>query len=172
MYFAVFSISMFLWSAQAIYARAFYAAGNTFAPMAAGTVITVISLPVYAALYRWHGAMGLAVASDIGIAIQTVTIALMLHQKQMVSVASLDFAEIGRCTVAALTSGALVWAIFAGLLSVLWRTLGRDLAASSRWVDLVILLLGSGLWLGIAGWVLDKSGSALPRVAMKRLRLS
>ena len=39
-YFAVFSVSMFLWSAQAIYARAFYAAGNTFAPMAAGTVVT------------------------------------------------------------------------------------------------------------------------------------
>ncbi len=28
-YFAIFSISLFLWSAQAIYARAFYAAGNT-----------------------------------------------------------------------------------------------------------------------------------------------
>jgi putative peptidoglycan lipid II flippase len=36
-YFAVFSVSLFLWSAQAIYARAFYAAGNMFVPMAAGT---------------------------------------------------------------------------------------------------------------------------------------
>ena len=74
-YFAVFSLSMFLWSAQAIYSRAFYAAGNTLAPMAAGTVITVISLPLYAALYHAYGAMGLAVASDIGIALQTLTIA-------------------------------------------------------------------------------------------------
>ena len=41
-YFAVFSVSLFLWSAQSIYSRAFYAAGNTFAPMAAGTIITVI----------------------------------------------------------------------------------------------------------------------------------
>jgi putative peptidoglycan lipid II flippase len=170
-FFTVFSISMFLWSGQAIYARAFYAAGNTFAPMAAGTVITMVSLPMYAALYRWNGAMGLAIASDIGIAIQTVTIAIMLHQKQMVSVASLDFREIGRCALAAVTSGAVVWAIFAGLLGVFWRSLGRDLAASSRWVDLAILLLGTGLWLGVAKWVLDKSGSALPRVAMKRLRL-
>jgi putative peptidoglycan lipid II flippase len=31
-YFAVFSVSMFLWSAQAIYSRAFFAAGNTMAP--------------------------------------------------------------------------------------------------------------------------------------------
>ena len=31
-YFAVFSVSMFLWSAQAIYSRAFFASGNTMAP--------------------------------------------------------------------------------------------------------------------------------------------
>jgi putative peptidoglycan lipid II flippase len=170
-YFAVFSISVFLWSAQAIYARAFYAAGNTFAPMAAGTVVTLVSLPVYAALFHGNGAMGLAVASDIGIAIQTVTIAVMLHQKQMVSLASLDYREIGRCTLASLVSGVAVWAIFTWLLGIFWRTLGRDLAASSRWVDLAILVLGTGLWLGITKWALEKSGSMLPRVAMKRLRL-
>ena len=57
-YFAVFSVSLFLWSAQSIYSRAFYAAGNTFAPMVAGTIITLISLPVYARFFsrlRRHG---------------------------------------------------------------------------------------------------------------------
>jgi putative peptidoglycan lipid II flippase len=170
-YFAVFSISMFLWSGQAIYARAFYAAGNTFAPMAAGTVITVISLPIYASLYRWHGAMGLAIASDIGIALQTLTIAVLLHEKHMVSLASLDYLELGRCAVAALTSGAVVWALFTGLLQLVWRALGRDLAATSRWVDLAILLVGTALWLAICKWVLDRTGSMLPHVAMKRLKL-
>ncbi len=170
-YFAVFSISMFLWSGQAIYARAFYAAGNTFAPMAAGTVVTLISLPIYAGLYRSNGAMGLAIASDIGIAVQTLTIAALLHQKHMVSLASLDYAEMARCAVAALVSGAAVWVIFNWLLDLLWRTMGHDLAASSRWVDLAILVLGAGLWLGIAKWTLEKAGSMLPRVAMKRLRL-
>jgi putative peptidoglycan lipid II flippase len=170
-YFAVFSVSMFLWSAQAIYARAFYAAGNTFAPMAAGTVVTLVSLPIYAALFNLHGAMGLAIASDIGIAIQTVTIAVMLHQTQMVSLASLDYAELGRCAIAAVASGGAVWAIFTWLLGMLWRALGRDLAATSRWVDLAILVVGTGLWLGITKWVLEKTGSTLPRVAMKRLRL-
>jgi putative peptidoglycan lipid II flippase len=170
-YFAVFSLSMFLWSAQAIYARAFYAAGNTFSPMAAGTVVTLISLPLYAALYRWNGAMGLAIASDIGIAVQTLTIAVMLHQKHMVSLVSLDFTEMRRCFVAALVSGAGVWVIFTWLLDFLWRAMGRDLAATSRWVDFVILVLGTGLWLGIARWTLEKSGSMLPRIAMKRLRL-
>ena len=170
-YFAVFSVSVFLWSAQAIYARAFYAAANTFAPMVAGTIVTVISLPVYAALFHWQGAMGLAIASDIGIAIQTVTLAVMLHEKHMVSLASLDYRELARCAIAAVASGVVVWAIFTWLLGIFWRTLGRDLAATSRWVDLGILVLGSGLWLGITKWVLEKSGSMLPRVAMKRLRL-
>jgi putative peptidoglycan lipid II flippase len=170
-YFAVFSVSMFLWSAQAIYARAFYAAGNTFAPMAAGTVVTLVSLPIYALLFQLYGAMGLAIASNIGIAIQTVTIAVMLHQKEMVSLASLDYAEMGRCAVAGVTGGAVVWGIFTGLLGMFWRVLGRDMAATSRWVDLAILLLGTGLWFGIAKWVLEKSGSMLPSVVLKRLKL-
>ena len=61
-----FRFRMFLWSAQAIYSRAFYAAGNTFVPMVAGTIVTVVSLPIYASFFHWHGAMGLAIASDIG----------------------------------------------------------------------------------------------------------
>ncbi len=170
-YFAVFSISIFMWSAQAIYARAFYAAGNTFAPMAAGTIVTVVSLPIYAFLFHSNGAMGLAIASDIGIAIQSITIGVMPHEKQMVSLASLDYRELGRCALAAVFSGLAVWAIFTRLLGVFWHTLGSDLAATSRWVDLAIVVLGTGLWLGIAKWVLEKSGSMLPGVAMKRLRL-
>ena len=94
-YFAVFSISLFLWSAQAIYSRAFYAAGNTFVPMVAGTIVTVISLPIYAGLFHGYGAMGLAFASDIGIAMQTLTIAVLLHQRHMVSLASLDYPRTG-----------------------------------------------------------------------------
>ena len=76
LYFAIFSISLCLWSAQAIYARAFYAAGNTITPMVAGTLVTVASLPVYWSLYQSFGPAGLAIASDIGILIQTLTLAI------------------------------------------------------------------------------------------------
>ena len=107
-YFAVFSVSLFLWSAQAIYARAFYAARNTMAPMIAGTIVTAVSLPIYNALFHWQGAVGLAIASDIGIAMQTLSIAVLLHRRHMVSLASLDFTEMGRCLLAALCAGAAV----------------------------------------------------------------
>ena len=66
-YFAVFAFSLFLWSAQSIYARAFYAAGLTLAPMLAATAVTAVSLPVYNALYGLYGPTGLAIASDLGI---------------------------------------------------------------------------------------------------------
>ncbi len=170
-YFAIFSVSLFLWSAQAIYARAFYAAGNTFVPMVAGTIVTAVSLPIYAALYNAHGATGLAIASDIGIAMQTLLIAVLLHKRRMVSLASLDFAEMGRCLLAALTGGAAValaaWAI-AGLFG---RLHGANLHRQTQMVDLAILVAGTALWLAVAKWVLEKTGSALPRVAIKRLRL-
>jgi putative peptidoglycan lipid II flippase len=174
-YFAVFSVAMFLWSAQAIYARAFYAAGNTFIPMAAGTIVTLISWPMYATLYHAHGAMGLAIASDLGIALQTGTIAVLLHQRRMVSLASLDYAELGRCLLAALVSGAGVWLALWGLGNLAHRLLGTHstvhLASRIRWTDLVFLVLGSALWLLLTKVILEKAGSALPRVMMKRLGL-
>jgi putative peptidoglycan lipid II flippase len=171
-YFAVFSVSMLLWSAQAIYARAFYAAGNTLTPMAAGTIVTLVSWPIYYLLYQWHGAMGLAVASDLGIALQTLTIAVLLHQRRMVSLASLDYAELGRCLVAALASGAGVWAVVWGLGRLLSHRSHTHLHAQIRWIDLGMLVAGCLVWGLIAKWVLEKTGSALPRVAMKRLGLS
>ncbi|HEY1160477.1 MAG TPA: lipid II flippase MurJ [Terracidiphilus sp.] len=170
-YFAVFSVSLFLWSAQAIYARAFYAAGNTLAPMAAGTVVTLVSLPIYASLYRWYGAMGLAIASNIGIALQTGTIAVLLHHRRMVSLASLDFAEMGRCLLAALASGGAVWTVIWALGNLPGHLLRPHLRAQIRWIDLIVLIAGSAAWVVIAKWVLEKTGSALPRVAMKRLGL-
>ena len=171
-YFAVFSVSMFLWSAQAIYARAFYAAGNTLVPMVAGTVVTAVTLPVYFLLYHLYGAVGLAVASDVGIALQTVTIAVLLHRRHMVSLASLDYSELGRCLLAAFASGAGVWISVWAIDSLVARLPGTPLLRHTRLTDLAVLLAGTSIWLAVTKVVLEKSGSALPRVAMKRLGLS
>jgi putative peptidoglycan lipid II flippase len=173
-YFAVFSLSIFLWSAQAIYSRAFYAAGNTFVPMVASTIVTVVSLPIYASFFHWHGAMGLAIASDIGIALQTLTIAFLLHRRHMVSLASLDYAELGRSLVAAVASGIAVWAIFSWLGGIAGQVWVAQYGAtkSGRLSDLIILLFGTGLWLAVTDWVLTKTGSVLPRVVRQRLGLN
>jgi putative peptidoglycan lipid II flippase len=170
-YFAIFSVALFLWSAQAIYARAFYAAGNTLVPMLASTVVTVVSWPLYAGLFHASGPMGLAVASDLGIALQTLTIAVLLHQRRMVSLASLDYAELGRCLLAAVASGAGVWAAVWGMNGIFGYIGWRRLPAQIRWTDLAVLLAGTALWAVVTTLVLEKTGSALPRVMMKRLRL-
>jgi putative peptidoglycan lipid II flippase len=164
-YFAVFSISLFLWSAQAIYSRAFYAAGNTLVPMVAGTIVTVISLPIYFGLFHGLGAMGLAVASDIGILLQTLTIAGLLHRREMVSLASLDYREMGRCVASGVVGGVVTWVVFSWVAGMVFHS-------RSRWYDLIVLLLGGGLWMGISLLMLKQTGSQLPHVVQKRLKLA
>jgi putative peptidoglycan lipid II flippase len=184
-YFAVFSLSLFLWSAQSIYSRAFYAAGNTIAPMTAGTIITVISFPLYSALYHAYGAMGLAIASDIGIALQTLAIALLLHRRRMVSLAGLDYRELARCLAAALASGAAVWTVFTrfgswssnwlaarAVHSALQTSLTHHGGITQRVINLSVLLAGAAVWLLLTDQILTRTGSALPQVARKRLRLA
>jgi putative peptidoglycan lipid II flippase len=170
-YFAIFCVSMFLWSAQSIYARAFYAAGNTLLPMVAGTIVTIVSLPIYAGLNHAYGALGLALASDIGIALHTGVLAVLLHQRRMVSLASLDFEELGRCLLASVVAGAAVWAVFSFGLTQGLHLLRIKAGAANRLRDLIVLILGTVMWLVLTKWVLEKSGSALPRVVMRRLKL-
>jgi putative peptidoglycan lipid II flippase len=170
-YFAVFSLALFLWSAQAVYARAFYAAGNTLAPMMAGTIVTLTSLPIYNALYNARGAMGLAFASDIGIAMQTLAIAVLLHQRRMVSLASLDYAEMGRCLLAGLAGGGAVAMLTWGFGWTRAHLGAAYWAHHMRAADAAILAAGTLLWLLPAKVVLEKTGSALPRVTRKRLGL-
>jgi putative peptidoglycan lipid II flippase len=170
-YFSIFSVSLFLWSAQAIYARAFYAAGNTFAPMVASTAVTLVSLPIYASLNHWMGAAGLALASDIGIAMQTLTIAVLLHKRRMVSLASLEYVEMGRCLLAALVAGAAAWLTAWGLGIEFGHLQGVSLLHRARVADAAILTLGIVVWTFITKWILERTGSALPRVTMRRLGL-
>src|SRR5579863_3589775 len=83
-YFFWFSLSLALWSAQGLYARAFYAAGDTLTPMAAATILTVASLPMYSFLFRTFGVIGLAWASDIGIGMNLVALAWLLHFRKLI----------------------------------------------------------------------------------------
>jgi len=139
-----------LWSAQALYARAFYAAGNTVTPMVAGTIVTAVSIPVYWMLYRMLGPMGLAMASDVGILLQTGVLAILLHRRRMVSLAGLDYKEIGRAALAGLVA-------LAALL-----TIRHFVHTTSRLWELALLAGAMVVWIGVSVAVLRLSGSALP----------
>ena len=171
LYFAIFSVSLFLWSAQAIYARAFYAAGNTFAPMVAGTIVTLVSLPIYATLFHWHGAMGLAAG------LRRRHRDADPHHCRAAAQAAHGFAgwpglpEMGRCLAAALAAGTATWLVVRGVGALLVHAHAAHGAHASRWADLAMAIAGTAVWLPLIKIVLEKTGSALPRVIVQRLGL-
>jgi putative peptidoglycan lipid II flippase len=151
-YFFWFSLSLAFWSAQGLYARAFYAAGNTLTPMIASTVITIASLPIYSALYHAFSARGLVIASDIGIAANCLAVALLLHYRKLVSLGALEWKEIGK---------ALLISVIAGFLG--WELIKFINPSGSRLADLEALVLISAVWAAVVGLGLWLMKSKLPR---------
>ena len=151
-YFFWFSLSLAFWSAQGLYARAFYAAGNTLTPMIASTVITVISLPVYSVLYHAFSARGLVIASDLGIAANCLAVAILLHRRGLVPLRGLEWREIGK---------ALLVSIVAGFLG--WQATRLINLNGSRVADLEALVLLSLVWAITVVLGLWLTKSKLPR---------
>jgi putative peptidoglycan lipid II flippase len=150
-YFFWFSLSLALWSAQALYARAYYASGDTFTPMIASTLITAASIPVYAALHRGFGTVGLAMASDLGIAANTLAIAVLLDRRRLVVASHLPWPELGK---------AAATAVLAGLLS--HRVAAVVTVGGSRTGDAKALVLGGITWAGAVAAGLWLTRSQLP----------
>jgi putative peptidoglycan lipid II flippase len=143
-YFFWFSLSLAFWSAQGLYARAFYAAGNTLTPMLASSVITIASLLVYSALYHALSAVGLVIASDIGIAANCLAIAFLLHHRKLVPAGGLEWGEIGKAFGASLFAGALSMEI-----AMLVNLQGSRIADIQSLALIVITWISSaafGLW--------------------------
>ena len=134
-YFFAFSLSLGFWSAQALYARGFYASGNTLTPMIASTVITVVSIPLYALLFRRFFTVGLALASDLGIAANCLAMALLLHHRKLVSLTQLNWKEIGKAAFASVAAGLLSFEIVRSMM-----------VNNSRVDDLKALALGGITW--------------------------
>jgi putative peptidoglycan lipid II flippase len=156
-YFALFALSLALWSAQGIYARAFYAARNTLTPAISGTLVTCISIPVYALLFHRLGVPGLAIASDIGIFAHTLALAILLHRYRLVSLASLNYAELTRALVASIASFAATAACV------------RFLPVPPGHVgDFVLLTVGTLAWLILSLATLLATGSNLPAQILRR----
>jgi len=150
-YFFWFSLSLAFWSAQGLYARAFYAAGNTLTPMIASTVITIASLPIYSALYHAFSARGLVIASDIGIAANCIGVAFLLNRRGLVPLRGLQWKEIGKALLVSIVSGFLAWEA-----TRLFNLTG------SRVADLEALVLISLVWTGAVVLGLWITQSKLP----------
>ena len=155
--FMVLSVTLALWAVQGIYARAFYAASDTQTPAITGTLITVLSVPLYWALFNGVGLVGLAVASDIGILAQTASLAILLHRKRLVSLLHLEFGELGRALLAAVVAlGAA-----AGVVRLMPTV-------STHMGDALVIAIGSIVWAVATGGVLIATKSTLPAQILRR----
>ena len=106
-YFFWFALSLACWCAQGLYARAFYAAGDTVTPMVACTLITIASLPIYSLLFQKYSFVGLAAASDIGILANTLALAVLLHTRRLVRWDGLPWGELSKAALIAVIAGGL-----------------------------------------------------------------
>jgi putative peptidoglycan lipid II flippase len=158
--FQILSITLAIWAVQGIYARAFYAASDTKTPAITGTVITILSIPMYWALFNARGLTGLAIASDIGIFVQTATLALLLHRKRLVSLMHLEYAELARALAAALIAFAAAYAAAQAIIRALPNLHGHK-------ADLLIITAGSTAWALAAFLVLLALRSKLPRQILR-----
>ena len=156
-YFFWFSLSLAFWSAQGLYSRAFYAASDTLTPMVAASILTLLSLPVYSALFHTLSVTGLAIASDVGIIANTLALAILLHRRKLVPASDMRWGELGKAGITAAVAGYLSYRV-----SALIKLNG------SRSADLLSLGLISLTWAaGVAAglWLLR---SDLPRELRRR----
>ncbi len=164
-YFFWFALSLALWSAQGLYARAFYAAGDTLTPMVAVTVITSASLPIYSLLFHRYGVVGLAFASDIGIGANLLALAWLLHYRKMVSLKELRWDELGKSMLTAVVAGAISLEVAKSI------PLPAD-GHGSRLADVLQLALISVTWAAATAAGLWLLKSELPNDLRRRKRIA
>ncbi len=162
-YFFWFSLSLVLWSAQGLYARAFYAAGDTLTPMVAVSVITLASLPIYSILFHTFGVVGLAWASDIGIGINLCALAGLLHYRKLVRLGDLRWDELGKAALTAAVAGGISFEV---AKAIPLATTGHG----SRVADFLQLALISVTWAAAVAAGLWLLRSELPQDLRNRKR--
>jgi putative peptidoglycan lipid II flippase len=168
-YFWWFSLSLAFWSAQALYSRAFYAAGDTLTPMVASSLITVASIPMYGALYRACSTVGLAIASDVGIVANTVAIAVLLDRRKLVRLAQFPWRELSKVAFTAVFAGILSFRVAQGMIAGASRT--RDLYALILIACTWAAAVAAGLWLTRSQLLSDlrrRKGTIYPRLAERQ----
>jgi putative peptidoglycan lipid II flippase len=166
LYFFWFALSLCFWSAQGLYSRAFYAAGNTLVPMVATSLITLASIPMYSALFHRFSTVGLAMASDLGIVANTLALAFLLHRRQLIRINELNWAEVVKAGVTSVVAGLLSYEVARVLL------VNNSRVADLKALGLITITwagsVAAGLWLtrsSLVGDLRRRKPTSYPRVA-------
>ena len=87
----------------------------------------------------------------------------------MVSLAGLEYAEMGRCLLASLTAGLAVWGVLLGAEFAALHLGGGHYGLHGRIASLALLVAGVAGWAVVVYQALERMGSSLPRVTLQRL---
>jgi putative peptidoglycan lipid II flippase len=105
---------------------------------------------VYSILFHSFGVIGLAFASDIGIGVNLVALAWLLHHRKLVSLGEMRWGELAKAAVTAVVAGAISFEV-AKIVPL--PLTGRG----SRMADIFQLGLVSVTWAGATAaglWIL------------------
>ncbi len=157
----VFLAVVFCWGLQQLIGRAFYARQDTLSPAVLGTLVTLVSLPLFYLLARHLQALGVALASAGSMALYTLVLALWWRHRFGPGIfASLAPVGLKLALLALLAALPALWVVHteAGL----WG--GRPLLGAAY------AILASGVAFGLpfvllAGWL----APALVRPYLERL---
>lgn len=121
---------MFAWGANYVVSRGMYSLQDTKTPVILGTFTTLLMLPLSWVLMKALGAEGLALATTLGISLQTLLIFLALRKRLRGLYAPALLRSLRRMVLAAGATGAVCWALQRLLYAVPVRLMGRLAPAS------------------------------------------
>lgn len=105
-----FAIGLPAWATQTMAVRGFYARQDTFTPMVIGTVVVVVSAPLY---WLLHGALdikGLALASTLGMTLNAIaTVVVYRWRKGALPLIPIGLGLLRGSAIGALAGGAGWW---------------------------------------------------------------
>lgn len=154
---SVLALAVPAWITQQIAARAFYARGDTWRPMALGTAVALAAIPLYLGFGRWAGVLGLAWAGVLGMSVNAVgTLALARLQHSAPNLGVLG-ASLGR---------AVIIAVAAAVVSKLLRP---DIAGTAATTAIVRLLSGGAGFVLVAVLGVMVMGDESMREALRRI---
>jgi len=151
-------------SAQAIYSRAFYAAGTPSSPWRPERWLRWSRCPSITGFIT-------CLSDGVGGCLGCWNRAADRFAGRAVTPAAHGLAgQPGLCGVGPVPAGRRGkrrWGL--GALRSSGPCAAQNFSGPDLLTDLTVLLAGTALWVVVVKWVLEKSGSALPRVTMKRL---
>jgi len=124
---------------------------------------------MYRALYHAFSSVGLALASDLGIAANCLAMAILLQRRKLVPWTKLQWGELGKATITAAAAGLLSYRVASAVLVTGSR--GADIKAlgliAITWAGAV----AAGLWLTrsqLPGDLRRRKGTAAPRATERQ----